>query len=498
MFSNVIKQISIDDILIDRENRQRTQLTFDSILPLAFSIATSQWVSPILVDQDTHYLIAGERRLLSVKALRAATKNDYSGFTDQQSARELLFPVCTCQIDSWQQWNKIPAQLGKNFTETDLAMYEFIENAQRQNLPWQDKAKAIYEINAKGLSQDAEWTTASTANLLGISRASVTENIRVWRVYADESADEELKTLIKESATIRSAAQNIERYTSRREVGLGVSLASGGATVPKPKLETPLCKKPGPSPLTDVYKNKTSEPFDLEDDDKPSDKIIFNADFNTWAANYNEEPFNFIHCDFPYGINFNTGKETSRIGNTILGDYDDSEDTYWKLLNTLKTNRHLIAPQAHIMFWFSQNLRRETEDFFTEMGGVVQKFLMVWGCGNDGISPDSLRYGRRNYETAMLISFGDRKIVEPRCLLIDSLREVDTRIHRSQKPLRVLNHFFEMFVDSSSNVLDPTAGSGTSLVAAVKQKARRVVGLEVNPDIYSKACDYINSMGVTL
>jgi DNA modification methylase len=146
------------------------------------------------------------------------------------------------------------------------------------------------------------------------------------------------------------------------------------------------------------------------------------------------------------------------------------------------------------MFWFSQNLRRETEDFFTALGGFVQPYLMIWHCGaNDGIVPDAQRYGRRTYETAMLITFGDRKIVVPRALSVEASRESTTRIHRSQKPLRVLSHFFEMFVDDSTIMLDPTAGSATSLIAAKDAKAKRIVGLEIDPEAYKAACTLLNT-----
>lgn len=495
MFSNVIRQVETENIIIDRFTRQRSILTFDSILSLAVSIGRSQWISPILVDEETNYLIAGERRLSAVKALAAAVNGDYSGFSNPLAAQEALFPVCTCHVDSWKQWTRIPAQLGKSFTPTDLAMYEFIENAQRQDLPWQDRAKAIYDIHAKGLSQDREWTAVHTSNLIGMHRATVTENLRIWRLYADEEASAELKAIIQESPTIRSAIQTVERYTSRRETGPEVSLTSGGI-IPRPKADVALYTKPGPKPLTDVCKNKYPSPIEYPDEVENtfSDKALFNADFTTWAPTYSGEPFNFIHCDFPYGISFNTGEYTSGVSNTILGDYDDSVDVYWRLLNTIRDNLHIIAPQAHIMFWFSQNLRRETEDFFTSIGGTVQPFLMVWHCGvNDGIVPDPQRYGRRTYETAMLITFGDRKIVVPRGLSVEASRETFTRIHRSQKPIKVLRHFFEMFVDDSSTILDPTVGSGTSLIIADELKARKIVGLEIDPGIYENAKKHIDA-----
>lgn len=495
MFKNIIRQIPTSQILIDRPNRQRRELTFDSVLSLAISIGRSQWISPILIDEDGN-LIAGERRLTAVKALHGAVNGDYSGFTNPEEARLALCMVCTCHVDSWEQWSKIPAQIGKDFTPIDIAMYEFIENSQRQDLPWQDKAKAIYDIHTKGLSQNKEWTAVDTSNLIGVSSSAVTENLRAWRIYEDEGASQELKTIISESPTLRSAQQTIERFISRREPGLGVSLSSGTTAI-RPT-NTPIYTKPGPAPLTDVNNKQIESVFDNDNEDNsasvPASGLI-NTDFTTWAPQYAGEPFNFIHCDFPYGISFNTGGYTSTVENKVRGEYDDNEDVYWSLLNILRDNSHLIAPQAHIMFWFSQNLRRQTEDFFTSIGGVVQPFLMVWHCPeSQGIVPDPQRYGRRTYETAMLVTFGDRKIVAPRNLSVSASRESTTRIHRSQKPLQVLEHFFGMFIDSSSIVLDPTAGSGTSIIVANRLSAKKVIGVEKDFDIHKSACEYINSV----
>ena len=123
----------------------------------------------------------------------------------------------------------------------------------------------------------------------------------------------------------------------------------------------------------------------------------------------------------------------------------------------------------------------------------MQPFLMIWHCDASGLVPDPQRYGRRTYETAMLVTFGDRKIIAPRALSIANSRNSKTRIHRSQKPIGVLEHFFGMFVDDSSVVLDPTAGSGTSLIVAENLEARRVVGLEMDKEIYKNSCAYINS-----
>jgi len=147
------------------------------------------------------------------------------------------------------------------------------------------------------------------------------------------------------------------------------------------------------------------------------------------------------------------------------------------------------------MFWLSQNLRRETEDFFKLNFPTckIQSHLMIWhSSDNNGIIPDSQRYGRRTYETAILITFGDRLINSVKALSFSSSSEKNSRMHRSQKPLPVLNHFFEMFVDDSSRVLDPTVGSGTSLITAHKLKAKQVVGLEMSEETHEKAVEFID------
>ena len=46
----------------------------------------------------------------------------------------------------------------------------------------------------------------------------------------------------------------------------------------------------------------------------------------------------------------------------------------------------------------------------------------------------------------------------------------------------MLKHFFEMFVDDLTEILDPTCGSGSALAAAKNLGAKRLVGMDVNED----------------
>ena len=69
----------------------------------------------------------------------------------------------------------------------------------------------------------------------------------------------------------------------------------------------------------------------------------------------------------------------------------------------------------------------------------------------------------------------------------------DTRtpkIHPTQKSVPLLESLIRLFTDEDDVVIDPCAGSGTTLLAA-KNLNRRAYGFEIKKDFYDKACDLI-------
>lgn len=60
------------------------------------------------------------------------------------------------------------------------------------------------------------------------------------------------------------------------------------------------------------------------------------------------------------------------------------------------------------------------------------------------------------------------------------------KIHPTQKPVNVLKRLIEVFTDPGDVVIDPVAGSGTTLQAAW-ETGRRAYGFEVNKQFYSAA-----------
>jgi DNA modification methylase len=127
------------------------------------------------------------------------------------------------------------------------------------------------------------------------------------------------------------------------------------------------------------------------------------------------------------------------------------------------------------------------------MGWKINPVPLIWHRNdNAGIMPDPQRGPRQVYEVCLFGARGDRKVVQPVSNLYAHPKTKE--IHPSEKPRPMLQHFFRMFVDESTIMLDPTMGSGNSILAAEEASAKQVLGLEIDPEIYSSAVMYRNKV----
>lgn len=341
-------------------------------------------------------------------------------------------------------WTHVTIQFDDEVDPAQLKLIELEENLKRVDLPWQDQCKAIEDYHNTRKSQNPDWSQDDTATALNKSRPEVTDKLNVAKELAAGNA----KILAAPKYTV--ARGLVKRAEARKDDKALIEFNQSISATPE---------------------------------DKPADTII-NADFCEWAKTYSGPKFNFIHCDFPYGIGADTFNQGAASAH---GGYDDSEDTYWKLIAALADNSsRLVSEQAHLVFWFSMWYYQETITRLEEAGWNVDPFPLVWHkSDNIGILPDPSRGPRRIYETALIASRGDRKIVRAVSNVFSGPTVRDT--HMSEKPEAMLKHFFQMFVDDTTLMLDPTSGSGSSIRAAESMGARYVSGLEINPEFAERA-----------
>ena len=341
----------------------------------------------------------------------------------------------------------IPCHLLEEIPDVELVVIEVEENVRRLDMPWPDRAKAIQKYHELKLQLNPSWTQQMTAEAMNISRTTVTKNIAIASTMDSNPGLLKAPTF---SAAVARAQNDHERI-------IHADLARA-----------------------------LRQDFD-EDRAPPASQFqIINTSFLDWAPLYTGPLFNFVHCDFPYGINIDKSKVLS-TGSHIDAKYEDSEETFWDLFYCLLDNhKKFLAPQAHIMFWFSFRYYEKIISTATEYGFSTNIIPMIWHkTDNAGIASDVSRSPRHVYESALLISRGDRKIIRPvgDCYGAPSV----SGIHSSIKPEPMLKHFFRMFVDETTTVLDPTCGSGSAIRAAQNCGAHTAIGLELSAEFAERA-----------
>ncbi len=66
------------------------------------------------------------------------------------------------------------------------------------------------------------------------------------------------------------------------------------------------------------------------------------------------------------------------------------------------------------------------------------------------------------------------------------------KVHPTQKPVPVLERLIEIFTDENDVVIDPAAGSGSTLIAA-RNLNRRAYGFEIKKGFFTEATKIINT-----
>lgn len=336
-------------------------------------------------------------------------------------------------------WTHIMAQFEDELDKTELKILELEENTRRQDLTWQENCLAVDEYHSLMLQRDASWTQAATAHALIMSEPAVTQRLAVAKeIKAGNS-------IVAEAPKFSTARGIVERAESRKSNQLLTQIMELEGAQVRPAVE----------------------------------EIIINASFNDWWPTYTGPKFNFIHCDFPYGAD--AGERHQGYNHMEHGSYSDSPDDYWRLCQALADSLERIAePSCHIMFWFWMKYYHETLLFFDRKTPFrLDPFPLIWvKSDNIGLLPDPERGPRRIYETALFGSMGDRKIVRAtsNAFAAPSVRDS----HMSEKSQTALEYFMRMFVDGSTFILDPTAGSGSALRAARNLGAAHIRGVEVN------------------
>lgn len=438
--------VDINLITVKRDSRQRRKLEPDP--SLQSSIRRVGLINAVVVTKD-HVLVAGERRLEACKAIG---------------------------------WSTIPVRWAEDLSTDELKVIELEENVKRKDLTWQDSVRAISELHYLYGRANSNWTQQKTADSISIDQSHVSGALLVAAHLKDPR--------VAKAATLQEARNLIRRRNERASETEINDMAIFAREMIKKKEKAKGEKDPLSAVSTPPPTETTVEGTGELASPVPSwsrsvvEQTIQQVNFLDWIKSYDGMSFNFIHCDFPYGVNVFSGNGQFKPEDQE-GAYSDEAADYWELTECLARNlNHLMSPASHLMFWLSAkpDIIVKTLQIFAQFIPQLEfyPFPLVWHkSDNSGIVGDSQRWPRHTYETALLGYRGKRPLEK---IVSDSYSGPgDRRLHPSCKPEPMLRHFFSALIDENTRFLDPTCGAGSSLRAAESLGClpENVLGLEV-------------------
>lgn len=375
---------------------------------------------------EGYELVAGERRLRAVKSL---------GMTE------------------------IKAELSTNPTEEVSLMMEFEENIRRKDFTYQEKAKYVRKFHETFMKNSGgNWTQELTAISLKLSPASIHFYLEVEQAIADTPE-------VAKAGTMRGA---IKRMKAVKEHAHRLALAAKDETGGQERAR----------------------------------ECLVNGDGVEWMKSLPNESCDLVNLDPPWGedVSWKTDK-------AHFEKFDDSEKSASDLIPRLMSEAwRVLKPNRFCIIWYrvlAYNQIIEWANSLIIEGNsdktLWQKFNLehtampcIW-YKPDKVSDKNYfpeKHLIHSYETFLLLRKGD-PIFHPdsevvQNVFVESRDSHSDLIHPTQKPVALMERIIKLLTVPGELVIDPTSGSGSTLVAGYKS-LRKVKGCELSKAYWEKS-----------
>lgn len=195
-------------------------------------------------------------------------------------------------------------------------------------------------------------------------------------------------------------------------------------------------------------------------------------------------PINCIIADPPYGVDFVSRKgvlpSAARFARKIENDGNiESAIELWSDVITRLTAK---TPDDAEMYLFTKwDIIEPWANALRALApiGWKYKMLLVWEKGYPGLGDIDANWGC-GHELILYAKKGRRDVAERRSgVLHFDKPSTKGHIHPTEKPVPLLERLIEMSTNPGDLVVDPFAGSGSTIVAA-QNLGRRGIGFEID------------------
>lgn len=207
---------------------------------------------------------------------------------------------------------------------------------------------------------------------------------------------------------------------------------------------------------------------------------LINGDALTVLRQMEAESVNFIITDPPYGVDFQSGRvEKARRKDKIA---NDKAPFIWWLYDAFR----VLAVGGGLLCFSRWDVQQVFIDAM-KIAGFSVKSVIVWDRVVHGMGDLKSTFAPR-YDTCIFAVKGSYAFPNGRpadVIQCQRINGADLR-HPNEKPLDLMRRLIEATTKPNDLILDPFAGSGTTLVAAL-QSGRRYIGVDLSPQHHETA-----------
>jgi site-specific DNA-methyltransferase (adenine-specific)/modification methylase len=439
--------IKVTEIKI--EGRMRKM--FGNIEELAGSLSRFGLLNPVVIDGENN-LIAGHRRILAAKHLG---------------------------------WEAIPFRRLDELDPVVRQEIELEENIRRKDLEWQEEVIGLYRLyNAKQARYGQKGSRTAEGTGYGIEDAARELDRATGSISMDlalAAGLREFPELLEEKT--KSAA--FKRFRRLKETQLRGELAK------RKQVEDVNAE----AQVDDGEEHQVVEGIQRQPIRKATWKglgIFYHADSRDVLRNLPEAAVDLIVTDPPYGIGlFREGApmSSSKFAESQGAAYPDNPKEIMDMLDeTFSHAARVLKPDGHAYVFFHMTRYEPIYLMLKKHFGTCEETPIIWVKQTTGIG-DPNRAWVYSYEPCFWINRG-RSLVKPQPFNTLKYDTVSKKIHSVEKPVALMRHLIEASAVKGELVLDPFAGSGSTLVGAA-QLGMRFIGIEKHVDFWRSGIDRV-------
>lgn len=352
---------------------------------------------------------------------------------------------------------EIEVRYMKELGDLEKKEIELEENIQRNAFTWQEEVTAKNQLHklkqqihgsaSRGHEKDGAWKIKDTADALGESVGTVSMDIQLARGM--KAFPELLKEKSKTTA-----------FKKMKQLQEGI-------------LQNELSKR-------------------IKDKGVITHPQVINGNCVEELMKMNANSVDLILTDPPYGIDVEKSHIFARMSPTSTNFEDGDFETFDLLDKVIKEMYRVLKDDRHMYLFFAIEKYDALVKLLTKHGFDVHAMPMIWDKGSGSYPSQSTSFVH-SYEPFLHCTKGKRKLNgTPRDVFPVKRVPSGTKIHPTEKPTELLRDLIGFSTLPGETVLDPFAGSGSTLVAA-RECQRQGMGIELNLGYYQGICKRLST-----